>query len=174
MEYVLFWKVQLCCLSKSWKTSLMKNKIDPLAKSNFTSPAQKTSKRHIVMRKERHKKLENCLENKYRTSLFWRLGRKRTYEKEKQESTFLLNKRNAFGKKKRKKKERDRTGPRNSELLPLSGDLTQDRGRKLLQPVLGVSGVFCVNPWCYFCSSYRYCDHEQQCLWEDQWESMCL
>lgn len=48
----------------------MENKIDPLAKSNFTSPAQKTSKRHIVMRKERHKKLENCLENKYRTSLF--------------------------------------------------------------------------------------------------------
>lgn len=57
MHFVLYSSFVIC--QKAEKFLLMENKIDLLAKSNFTSPAQKTAKCHILLREEKHEKLEN-------------------------------------------------------------------------------------------------------------------
>lgn len=109
----------------------MENKIDSLAKSSFTSPAQKTSKCHILLREEKHEKGENWIENKYRTTLSWRLERKkRIYLKgkpgRKEISPPFPKSIRHSGKKKKSKQQ-----PRNPEPLLLSGEVNprQRQGR---------------------------------------------
>lgn len=116
---------------------MMENKIISLAKSSFTSPAQKTSKYHIFLKEEKHGKRENWIENKYRTYLSWRLeGKRSIYLKgkmgTKEASPSLPQSIRLFGKKKK--------GSSSGTASPFCCLVNSawDRGRKEVQPVLGV------------------------------------
>lgn len=134
----------------------MENKIDLLAKSNIISPAQKTAECHILLREGKHAKLENWIENKYRMSLSWRLGRKRrTGLKEKPGKHLPSQQVSDIQKKMKEATQSPRT--RRFCLVDLH------RWRKELPPVLGVQwDLLWVSPSCYFCKYYGCCCHEQK------------
>ena len=58
VESSLFWVVQssFVVCQEAEKFILMENEIDSLAKSSFTSPAQKTSEYHVLLNEEKHEK----------------------------------------------------------------------------------------------------------------------
>lgn len=140
LKNFFWWRIKLIC----WQKAIL-----------FLQPRKLQNV--IFCWEEKHEKLENWIENKYRMSLSWRLGRKRRTGLKKKPGKHLPSQQVSDIQK--KKNESSSTEPKDTEILP--GGLTQMEHK--LPLVLGVQrDLLWVSPSCSFCKYYGCCCHEQK------------